>query len=964
MQGDFSRNTFSKKNHYRGVLQQQGRVQLDSDLNEQQAINQYYDETGARDLIGPAGVPKSKFNGNGFKIGIASDGSDLTIKQGSIYVDGILCENESDVTYNNQVGIDFKDDSFKALYSDKQGTYIVYLDVWQRHITALDDPNIREKALGGPDTATRIKTVWQVKLAKDDNKNSFENWTPYPASNGKLAAKAELALSSIDPCKLSSTIGYRRLENQLYRVEIHKGGKREEATFKWSRDNGSVTAGVTKIDKDEDDKYIVTLKNINRDEVLGFSRGKWVEVLSDYIELNGQPYGAHGELYRISNVDPSNPKIKISCQLNQQTPDKMGSKNLKLRRWDHKGENSYGIPVNQEWIPLEDGITVNFSGDTFHSGDYWLIPARTAINSETGNIEWPSEGGEPSEVERAGIYHHYCPLALVEFDGINFKTVVKDFRRLFPPLTDVNAIDVGFDNEKCEIPNAENVQDALEYLCNLNDSACSLIASPGKDWELIFNKIADKQDAKICFQVGEYLLDKPVILNNKGHLKISGCGPGTRILAPESEAAFSFESCESVEIHSLYAECGKIGFGKGTDLKHLNGVFTFSACPEINIENVKLKCAAGAEKAATCISIRDAPKDKPDSNSPKPKSKNTNIQLVKSVRVRNNDLYVGAEQVGILLVNVARAVVEDNSIVTSEKPKSLSLSRLLENKKYRSAIRKLVISSPVLGVGKDEKEASKISKDEVLIKTEKGSIRFKTDPSLTTTWQTLANNYLPKGIQNDRDLLSNIEKIIDIALLNKGVTSVSGQKFNGFKDWYELLIPKAAGSQGIVIGGGKAQDIHIVNNKISGTRQGIHVGVSHRSEKGEYDIAGVVHIRDNNISILLPSGDPRHGIFAGNCNSLIIENNYVSVKRLPTTLKTSIEGIKVYGYFGRMMIIRQNHLENTTVGIMFKPLGKVSGTPQWIITDNVAPGAKNTVFLPYVTDSTRKLVRGITENYS
>jgi hypothetical protein len=36
--------------------------------------------------------------------------------------------------------------------------------VWERHITTVEDDSIREKALGGPDTATRTKVVWQVKL--------------------------------------------------------------------------------------------------------------------------------------------------------------------------------------------------------------------------------------------------------------------------------------------------------------------------------------------------------------------------------------------------------------------------------------------------------------------------------------------------------------------------------------------------------------------------------------------------------------------------------------------------------------------------------------------------------------------------------------------------------------------------------------------------------------------------------
>src|SRR5215471_5553034 len=45
------------------------------------------------------------------------------------------------------------------------GDFIVYLDVWERHITYVEDDSIREVALGGPDTATRGKVVWQVKIA-------------------------------------------------------------------------------------------------------------------------------------------------------------------------------------------------------------------------------------------------------------------------------------------------------------------------------------------------------------------------------------------------------------------------------------------------------------------------------------------------------------------------------------------------------------------------------------------------------------------------------------------------------------------------------------------------------------------------------------------------------------------------------------------------------------------------------
>ena len=38
MRGDFSRDTFDPVKHFSRVLQQQGRVQLDADWNEQTAI--------------------------------------------------------------------------------------------------------------------------------------------------------------------------------------------------------------------------------------------------------------------------------------------------------------------------------------------------------------------------------------------------------------------------------------------------------------------------------------------------------------------------------------------------------------------------------------------------------------------------------------------------------------------------------------------------------------------------------------------------------------------------------------------------------------------------------------------------------------------------------------------------------------------------------------------------------------
>ncbi|MEN6375930.1 MAG: DUF6519 domain-containing protein [Smithella sp.] len=57
MKGDFTRLTFDRKKHYRGVLMQQGRVQLDSDWNEQVQIAEHRYSTFLGDLVGQSGVP-------------------------------------------------------------------------------------------------------------------------------------------------------------------------------------------------------------------------------------------------------------------------------------------------------------------------------------------------------------------------------------------------------------------------------------------------------------------------------------------------------------------------------------------------------------------------------------------------------------------------------------------------------------------------------------------------------------------------------------------------------------------------------------------------------------------------------------------------------------------------------------------------------------------------------------------
>lgn len=248
MKSDATRFTFNARKHLIGVRQQQGRVQLDADWNEQSDIFIHRIETEAADIIGLCGGPlhHAAFHIAANIAQLSSEEQnlpqnnasslvfsppDFLITAGQYYVDGILCENDLITTYANQPDLPDAPPIAAA------GLYLVYVDVWRRHLTALQDPSMREIALGGPDTATRTKTVWQIKhffAGADAEGNCLTPFAKYQnliaPSSGTLSARTKKEKVSTDPCIVPPSAGYSGLENQLYRIEVHKGGAALDVT--------------------------------------------------------------------------------------------------------------------------------------------------------------------------------------------------------------------------------------------------------------------------------------------------------------------------------------------------------------------------------------------------------------------------------------------------------------------------------------------------------------------------------------------------------------------------------------------------------------------------------------------------------------------------------------------------------------------------------------------------------------
>jgi len=461
VRGDFSRITFRPGKHYSAVLAQQGRVQLDADGNEQQAIQAHLSRTLATDVIGPHAGPAGEL---GFEIRYDAGGDppDLTIGGGRYYVDGILCDADrpvplAPVQADPGKGTPSEDNPLWTYWTQPDGyldperesdqlppaPFLAYLKVWERLVTAVEDPDIQETALGAalPDTAARLRVVWQVlplragggfdppyDLSAERLRVAFDDWV-----TGRTRPAAWLAVraqqpprTDEDPCIVHPEARYRGPENQLYRIEVHQGGAAGPATFVWSRENGSVIFPIREIDG-----VWVTLGSLGRDDKLDLHVGDWTEVVDDASASRGEP----APLLQVVELDVAGRRVQLSGEPGPDTGH-LAARHPYLRRWDHRAAGTRGAPgivegalqlAEGSWIDLEDGVQVWFAtGGSYRPGDYWVVAART----RDGDVEWPRDtAGIPLLAPPHGPRYHYAPLAWIPSDG-----PATDLRHAFGPL--------------------------------------------------------------------------------------------------------------------------------------------------------------------------------------------------------------------------------------------------------------------------------------------------------------------------------------------------------------------------------------------------------------------------------------------------------------------------------------------------------------------------------------------------
>ncbi|MBZ4420181.1 DUF6519 domain-containing protein [Myxococcus sp. RHSTA-1-4] len=933
---DITRSSHDSRKHYDAMRALQGRMLTDDDLNVSDILAKEERRAERVHVIGPHGSPD-----DGFSIANPSltefDGGtliDFDIRPGTLYVGGLRLELEpGGERFSGQRDWLQQTRKDRTAIGRASRVDLVYVEAWQQPVTATEDGELLEEALGGVDTTARLRTMRRVRLFQDvRTEDALVAWDKLRdklglSDEGERRSEARLTVGfeqsglPEDLCTPGVEGGYLGADNQAIRVELVGGSK-----LVWGYDNGGPLYRVN-VSGDK-----VTLRTPPRDEVHWPRTGQTVEIIPwSAILPNGEKVAeARGPLPPdvgpsyfatvTSSYDPETGELRVDKPLPQRfnegdwtrryppdvsavLEDRGEDRAYVFMRVWHRGSDESALPTSYTPnVPVmlgNTGLLVTVSGAQQQAGDHWVIAVRPRSASTVVPWQLIAPGKRPPE----GPRRFYAPLALLVWKDDTAEVI--DCRARFLPLT-------------------------------LLGGSCALTVSPRAGWEHLFEHLPAGKDLHLCFGPGTYRVPR-VLKVSGGQVKISGAGSGTRLLAPDQESVFRFEGCKSVTVRDLYAEAGLASSGQ----QHLNGVLSFSDCGPVTMEGVTLQCGMGEERAASCVSVVNSP-DHPLVDVP--------------VRIRGCDLRIGAQQVGILVINAKRTHIEGNTLAMAPAlldGKPLRGEELLKFRSYVKRLRQVLMRSLLI----NPESSPDMSLGTVKLVLEYDHPRHKQFNVFFQTPQGLAEQEGAAWKEAKELLPPPREEELGVPWVRRMLLSLAEDAVRGgrvseipaFKNWRThalgRLTPVAL--QGIVVGGQVAEDVRIVGNTLRDVQQGIHVGLSRRQQGMTRIDVGRVFIQGNNVEVRVPvdAVHQRHGIFVGSCNNLAILDNHVDVALEASDLKT--QAILVKGTLGRLALIQRNHVEGGSVGIAVTALNNDPEDSEfgvWKASENLAEKFDNTPF--------------------
>ena len=551
---------------YDGVVAQQGRVILDRDFNAQQTYTADRIADDALDFVGPCGTPD-----DGFRISLRDTASsppsfwsppggasppeapggpdDFLIGPGTMYIGGQrVCfpskQNGKTITYSyfDQPDWPTPDPDLAAgkLGSPPHSRELIYLSLQEQEVGAVEDPDLLEVALGGPDTTQRLKllrrvhrlhvtaadceTAWQAAVADwARNGLTFDPDTMRLKPGVRMNVGFTTPLTSGDLCDPVATGGYLGNDNQLIRVRIDRSNNTRRVL--WGYDNASFLYRVV---DEGSDGMTLTLASDPPDAFHFPRTGQWVEVLTTAAILAREPdesdptheaeilrvaAASTGQLCQVKQFGPQPGGVTNVLTIDKAVPK--GTRPLFVRVW----QAAQTIPTSGTvtlqttetdatgaTVSVSTGLTVTFSPATAEAltdGTFWQFAVRPAT----------PQGVYPEDLlvlpqMPDGPQLWACPLAVIDWTD----RTVTDCRNTFDNLVTLSRRKPGC----CTVsimPRDVTATNSLQTLIDRAMRQAAILTSH------------PMPTVTVCLAAGEYVLPRTLYLDKRhAGLTLEACG--------------------------------------------------------------------------------------------------------------------------------------------------------------------------------------------------------------------------------------------------------------------------------------------------------------------------------------------------------------------------------------------------------------------------------------------------------
>lgn len=562
MTADISRHSLRPLQNYTGVVRQQGRLPLDAEETEAGDIGSLMLRDAIAETICEKGAPGDGYLVSG--VGLTVDNQlDFSLADGVFYLGGLRCSTAiipgsgaSNMTYQDQpdwIGMDVDAPGPGLPNTGDTRTDLVYLQANEQTVTATEDAELFEVALGGADSSARRRIMSRVKVLEGTDDSCHEAFADliareYPGgllddAGCEVKSQTELTIgfTTLDPlndlCRPAAQAGFLGARNETFRLQVTTAGR-----FVWGRDNGAplyrVQVQAHPIDATRRKLVFLTPP---RDEFGWPLAGMTVEVLrwGTLLDNHEKAAESQGLLLKVENgFDPEDDSILVSAEVPQAWDDWFTSADgvasinplddalagletyFYLRVWtgggDAGGAVDHAIDTLNPVDLGETGLTAQFSADGM-PGDYWIVSARP--NTPTRVTPHALLNGSPPVGPRRLV----APLALIPWIG-PVPGEALDCRHRFRPLCKVGGccrVTVG--DGLVSHGDVTSIQEAINRL--------------------------PTEGGEVCIHEGDYV--ENVVIEGKQNITITGCGRGTRWISSSADATLLLSDCEGIHVRRL-----------------------------------------------------------------------------------------------------------------------------------------------------------------------------------------------------------------------------------------------------------------------------------------------------------------------------------------------------------------------------------------------------------------------------